>query len=258
MNKNIYNTIVAAAAGVMTMLSSNFAIANPDRGGGNCNSCHTASSPPSSLTISPNPIDIKLNNHGLLTLQVTSMGTLATAVISVQGLENALLNATVNPPPPGGHWTHATGTGGTSWLSDYIYGTGPYTMDLAIGASATTGTYPITVRFAGLTAADERRGSSTSFNLMISPAGVPGDYNGNGVVDAADYVLWRNNGPLQNEVDTPGTVNAADYTAWKARFGNTSGAGSLSFAIGPIPEPATVVLAVIGLLVIYIFPSRRH
>jgi hypothetical protein len=46
------------------------------------------------------------------------------------------------------------------------------------------------------------------------------DYNSNGIVDAADYVLWRKGGPLENEVDTPGTVNAADYTEWRARFGN--------------------------------------
>ena len=47
-------------------------------------------------------------------------------------------------------------------------------------------------------------------NVTTLPVvGVPGDYNNNGVVDAADYVLWRKGGPLQNEVDTPGTVNAA-------------------------------------------------
>ena len=38
-------------------------------------------------------------------------------------------------------------------------------------------------------------------DYTILPGGVPGDYNGNGVVDMADYVLWRNGGPLQNEVD---------------------------------------------------------
>ena len=43
----------------------------------------------------------------------------------------------------------------------------------------------------------------------FTPVGVPGDYNNNGIVDSADYVLWRNGGPLQNEVDNPGTVNAA-------------------------------------------------
>jgi hypothetical protein len=77
--------------------------------------------------------------------------------------------------------------------------------------------------------------------------GVPGDYNNNGVVDMADYVLWRSGGPLQNEVDTPGTVNAADYTAWRARFGNTSGSGS-SLGGASVPEPGAAVLLLMGSL----------
>ena len=80
--------------------------------------------------------------------------------------------------------------------------------------------------------------ANTEIDLLVTvAAGVQGDYNGNGVVDGADYVLWRNGGPLQNEVDTPGTVNAADYTAWRARFGNTSGSGSLLGAGAAVPEP---------------------
>ncbi len=70
-------------------------------------------------------------------------------------------------------------------------------------------------------------------------AGLLGDYNGNGVVDAADYVLWRKGGPLLNEADTPGVINDADYAEWRARFGNPSGLGSGSMAV---PEPAAAVL----------------
>jgi len=87
------------------------------------------------------------------------------------------------------------------------------------------------------------------FFSSLLPAGVPGDYNGNGKVDAADYVLWRNGGPLQNEVDTPGTVNIADYTAWRARFGNTAGAGSGSgVSAAAVPEPTAALLLILGLL----------
>jgi hypothetical protein len=86
------------------------------------------------------------------------------------------------------------------------------------------------------------------------PHGVPGDYNGNGVVDAADYVLWRSGGPLQNEVDTPGTVNAADYTAWRARFGNTSGSGS-GLGAANVPEPTAAMLLLVG--AVYGFGVRK-
>ena len=88
-------------------------------------------------------------------------------------------------------------------------------------------------------------GAATYKNLSITlanPPIVPGDYNGNGRVDTADYVLWRKGGPLQNEVDTPGTVNAQDYTEWRARFGNTSGSGSGLGGGSAVPEPTTLTL----------------
>ena len=49
-------------------------------------------------------------------------------------------------------------------------------------------------------------------------AGIAGDYNNDGKVDAADYVLWRNGGPLQNETVTPGINTIEDYTVWRAQF----------------------------------------
>ena len=79
--------------------------------------------------------------------------------------------------------------------------------------------------------------------------GVAGDYNGNGTVDAADYVLWRNGGPLQNEIATPGTVTQEDYDSWRARFGSTSGSGAgTRVNAGQVPEPAAAVLMIMGLM----------
>ena len=74
----------------------------------------------------------------------------------------------------------------------------------------------------------------------LAAAGVPGDYNNNGVVDAADYVLWRNGGPLQNDA-TPG-VQPGDYDVWRAHFGQTAGSGAGGSANAAVPEPATVLL----------------
>jgi hypothetical protein len=85
---------------------------------------------------------------------------------------------------------------------------------------------------------------------------VPGDYNKNGVVDAADYVLWRNGGPLQNEVSSLGTVDAQDYTAWRARFGNTSGSGSGLGSSGAVPEPASICMLASGLLAVGFVRNR--
>lgn len=85
---------------------------------------------------------------------------------------------------------------------------------------------------------------------VIAPPGVNGDYNGNGVVDAADYVIWRDhlgqNFTLQNDT-TPGTVTQADYNVWRTNFGASAGRGSGMLADGSgVPEPASVALLVLG------------
>jgi hypothetical protein len=77
-------------------------------------------------------------------------------------------------------------------------------------------------------------------------AGVLGDYNNDGSVDAADYVLWRNGGPLANESDMPGTVNEADYTFWRSRFGATSGSGATLDAAS-VPEPTSTAVVLSGI-----------
>jgi autotransporter-associated beta strand protein len=79
-------------------------------------------------------------------------------------------------------------------------------------------------------------------NVVGLTVGVPGDFNNNGFVDAADYVLWRKGGPLANEVDNPGVVNAQDYVDWRARFGNPSAGSGSGLGGAAVPEPATFVL----------------
>jgi hypothetical protein len=80
-----------------------------------------------------------------------------------------------------------------------------------------------------------------------------GDYNKNGVVEAADYTVWRNTlsntgFALPADGDASGTVDAADFFAWRENYGKTSpttdggAAGAAS-----IPEPASLLSAVLSL-----------
>jgi hypothetical protein len=91
--------------------------------------------------------------------------------------------------------------------------------------------------------------------------GVLGDYNKNGVVDAADYTVWRNNvgqpaSALMNRNPLlSGVIGPDDYAYWKSRFGATSGSGSGSLVGGAtsVPEPTTfvslaLVAATVGLV----------
>ena len=79
----------------------------------------------------------------------------------------------------------------------------------------------------------------------IGPA-LPGDYNGNHVVDGADYVVWRKtfgaNVPQYSGADGNGNmiVDAQDYDVWRAHFGMTGAAAMGSPAVAAVVESALV------------------
>jgi hypothetical protein len=81
---------------------------------------------------------------------------------------------------------------------------------------------------------------AVEYAINDSPSELPGDYNTDGVVDAADYTVWRDSlesaTALPND-DTPG-VGADDFTRWRANFGNVLGSGGGALAVA-VPEPAT-------------------
>jgi hypothetical protein len=63
--------------------------------------------------------------------------------------------------------------------------------------------------------------------------GLSGDFNSDGKVDAADYVVWRKTlGDLSN------------YNLWRANFGATSGSGSGLGSLAAVPEPTVLILVV--------------
>jgi hypothetical protein len=68
-----------------------------------------------------------------------------------------------------------------------------------------------------------------------------GDFNGDGRVDATDYVMWRKG------LGT--TYTQSDYDVWRTHFGQSAGSGSGAITNAAVPEPATLVLLVCAAMV---------
>jgi len=96
------------------------------------------------------------------------------------------------------------------------------------------------------------------------PEGVPGDYNGDGTVNQADYTVWRDNlgaaMALRNEGEstTPGQVTVEDYVFWKTQFSAITGGGALTFGNSSVPEPSALSIVALLALVGVTFGCRDY
>jgi hypothetical protein len=76
-------------------------------------------------------------------------------------------------------------------------------------------------------------------------ATVPGDYNGDGVVDAADYTVWRDSLGSTTNLAADGNINGrideGDFDVWRQHFGQTAPSGT-GAAASAVPEPASRLL----------------
>jgi len=88
--------------------------------------------------------------------------------------------------------------------------------------------------------------------LEVTRVGLLGDYNDDGAVNAADYTVWRNRLHNVAALANDGTrgVDFDDYTRWKSNYGHTAGSGSSVTLNAVVPEPAAIVLLLIGWLTI--------
>lgn len=83
------------------------------------------------------------------------------------------------------------------------------------------------------------------------PSILPGDYNDDNVVDAADYTIFRDNEGTATVLPNDaigGTIGVAHYDQWKNNFGATGAAAVASSAA--VPEPATLVLLGLGVALV--------
>lgn len=91
----------------------------------------------------------------------------------------------------------------------------------------------------------------------VLSVGLPGDYNGDGSVDAADYTVWRDNlsapaGTLSND-SAGGQIGLAQYLLWRDSYG-LQAPDQLSDA-GAAPEPSCFLL-LLGLPAALVCRSR--
>jgi hypothetical protein len=102
-------------------------------------------------------------------------------------------------------------------------------------------------------------GLADAILVKLDPVSSAADYNGDGTVDAADFIIWRHNmgtsGPQGDgtgwdathfTAEPDGVVDIHDYEFWRANFGAT-----YSVAIGgtyTVPEPLNVHLFLFGIV----------
>lgn len=81
------------------------------------------------------------------------------------------------------------------------------------------------------------------YELLAQSIALPGDYDNNQAVNAADYIVWRENVGTNNILLNDaigGTIDDDQYNQWRSNFGRsiaTGGTGS-----GLVPEPGTASL----------------
>jgi Animal haem peroxidase len=98
-----------------------------------------------------------------------------------------------------------------------------------------------------ITLADVIEANTSIAHLQENVFFVPtaGDFNGDGKVDAADYVVWRSAAGTANvwvDADGNGMVGPEDLSLWRANFGvGIPPIGGAS--LGEVPEPSAIALA---------------
>lgn len=155
----------------------------------------------------------------------------------------------------GNGWEKDGGSGPTQLLETYLTGSSLFTngTNISLGAIFTPGgDESLTFSY--------RLGNGAVIDSIVSYVGAGpdtllGDFNNDGSVDAADYLVWRNNlngpdGVLNGNGDNTGAsmgvVDGADYLAWKGNFG-AKATGALGVATTAVPEPVTSWLVMFAL-----------
>jgi hypothetical protein len=96
------------------------------------------------------------------------------------------------------------------------------------------------------------------FGMIQNPRATSGDFDQNGIVNAADYAVWRKSlGKIGVALAADGNgdkrIDFGDYEIWRAHFGQTITAAA---SIAAVPEPATPFLLAASYLAALLFRRR--
>jgi hypothetical protein len=147
----------------------------------------------------------------------------------------------------------------TGFLGDPFNGGGGIPLDQIVNVD-----YQLLVEVIAPTTGGAGFFNAEGFNVRYdvssaSSSALAGDFTGNGLVDAGDYTVWRDNFGMPETAlaagsgNGSGTVDQADYNLWVSHFGP---AASISTATA-VPEPGALTGISIALLVGIVVKRRR-